>query len=94
MQKKIVIIGAGFAGLKLARKLHNADYHITIIDIHNFHQFQPLFYQVASARLEATAISFPLRRIFQGKRNVNVRVGMIRQIDTRTKKSIYTSQYL
>lgn len=99
MQKKIVIIGAGFAGLKLARKLHNADYHITLIDIHNFHQFQPLFYQVASARLEATAISFPLRRIFQGKRNVNVRVGMIRQIDTRAKKvftrhNIYEYDYL
>jgi len=99
MQKKIVIIGAGFAGLKLARKLHNADYHITIIDIHNFHQFQPLFYQVASARLEATAISFPLRRIFQGKRNVNVRVGMIRRIDTEAKKvftrhNIYDYDYL
>ncbi|UAY54674.1 NAD(P)/FAD-dependent oxidoreductase [Arachidicoccus terrestris] len=99
MQKKIVIIGAGFAGLKLARKLHNTDYQITIIDIHNFHQFQPLFYQVASARLEATAISFPLRRIFQGKRNVNVRVGMIRQIDTRAKKvftrhNIYDYDYL
>ena len=99
MQKKIVIIGAGFAGLKLARKLHNTDYQITIIDIHNFHQFQPLFYQVASARLEATAISFPLRRIFQGKRNVNVRVGMIRQIDTQAKKvftrhNIYDYDYL
>lgn len=99
MQKKIIIIGAGFAGLKLARKLHKADYQITLIDIHNFHQFQPLFYQVASARLEATAISFPLRRIFQGKRNVNVRVGMIRQIDTRAKKvftrnNIYDYDYL
>ncbi|SDZ83325.1 NADH dehydrogenase [Arachidicoccus rhizosphaerae] len=99
MQKKLVIIGAGFAGLKLARKLHNSDYQITIIDIHNFHQFQPLFYQVASARLEATAISFPLRRIFQGKRNVNVRVGMIRQIDTKAKKvftrnNIYDYDYL
>lgn len=99
MQKKIVIIGAGFAGLKVARKLHNSNYHITIIDIHNFHQFQPLFYQVASARLEATAISFPLRRIFQGKRNVNVRVGMIRQIDTVAKKvftrnNIYDYDYL
>lgn len=99
MQKKIIIIGAGFAGLKLARKLQTADYQITIIDIHNFHQFQPLFYQVASARLEATAISFPLRRIFQGKRNINVRVGMIRQIDTRAKKvftrhNIYDYDYL
>lgn len=86
MQKKIVIIGAGFAGLKLARKLSKSDYHITLIDIHNFHQFQPLFYQVASARLEPTAISFPLRRIFQGKSNMNVRIGMIKHIDPEAKK--------
>lgn len=99
MQKKIVIVGAGFAGLKIARKLSESDYHITIIDIHNFHQFQPLFYQVASARLEPTAISFPLRRVFQGKRNMNVRVGMIKRIDTKEKKvftehNIYEYDYL
>lgn len=90
MQKKIVIVGAGFAGLKLARKLSKSNYYITLIDIHNFHQFQPLFYQVATARLEPTAISFPLRRIFQGKKNVNVRVGMINNIDTQAKK-VYTT---
>ena len=88
--KKIVIIGAGFPGLKLTRKLLNSNYDITILDIHNFHQFQPLFYQVASARLEPAAISFPLRKIFHGERNVSVRVGMIRNIDTIEKK-VYTT---
>ena len=60
----IVIIGAGFAGLKIARVLNNhPNYTITIIDKNNYHQFQPLFYQVAMANLDASNISFPLRNI-------------------------------
>lgn len=52
MLKRIVILGAGFAGLQLARRLKGTDFDITLIDQYNFHQFQPLFYQVATARLE------------------------------------------
>lgn len=64
--KHIVIIGAGFAGLKLARTLNNhPNYTITLIDKNNYHQFQPLFYQVAMANLDASNISFPLRNIFK-----------------------------
>lgn len=88
-KKKIVILGAGFSGLKLARKLAKTDYEITLLDINNFHQFQPLFYQVASARLEPAAISFPLRKIFQNKKNIHVRVGVVKKIDTIQKK-VYT----
>lgn len=88
-RKKIVILGAGFAGLKIARKLAKTDYEITLLDINNFHQFQPLFYQVASARLEPSAISFPLRKIFQKKENIKVRVGVVKNIDTKEKK-VYT----
>lgn len=88
-RKKIVILGAGFAGLKIARKLAKTDYQITLLDINNFHQFQPLFYQVASARLEPSAISFPLRKIFQKKENINVRVGVVKNIDTKEKR-VYT----
>ncbi|WP_276133881.1 NAD(P)/FAD-dependent oxidoreductase [Polluticoccus soli] len=73
-QKRVVILGAGFAGLQLARNIKDSGYDITIIDQYNFHQFQPLFYQVATARLEPSSISFPLRKIFQGKKNVHVRV--------------------
>ena len=63
-KKRVVIVGCGFAGLKLARKLKNSGYQVVIIDKHNYHQFQPLFYQVATAGLEPSAISFPLRKIF------------------------------
>ncbi len=58
-QKRIVIIGGGFGGLKLARELSNSDYLVVLIDKNNYHQFQPLFYQVATAGLEPSSISFP-----------------------------------
>ena len=63
-QKRILIAGGGFAGLKLASKLTNSNFQVVLIDKNNFHQFQPLFYQVATAGLEPSAISFPLRKIF------------------------------
>src|SRR5271154_6895359 len=72
MKKKLVIVGAGFAGLKLARCLNNSDYDILFIDKNNYHQFQPLFYQVATARLDASEISFPIRKVFQKSKNVRI----------------------
>jgi NADH dehydrogenase len=78
---KIVIIGAGFAGLTLAKKLRKHNLDITLIDQFNFHQFQPLFYQVATARLEPSSISFPLRKVFQRRKNVHVRVSKVARID-------------
>lgn len=90
-KKHIVIIGAGFAGLKLARTLNNhPSYTITLIDKNNYHQFQPLFYQVAMANLDASNISFPLRNIFQKSTNVTIRVGEVTNIDTE-KNNIETS---
>jgi NADH dehydrogenase len=78
---KLVIIGAGFGGLRLARKLRNkAGFDITLIDKVNHHQFQPLFYQVATAGLDASNISFPLRKIFQKSTNVKIRLGEVKQI--------------
>jgi NADH dehydrogenase len=73
-QKRILIAGGGFAGLKLASKLTNSNFQVVLIDKNNFHQFQPLFYQVATAGLEPSAISFPLRKIFQRSENVIIRV--------------------
>ncbi|MGC1390425.1 MAG: NAD(P)/FAD-dependent oxidoreductase [Bacteroidales bacterium] len=64
-KKRIVIVGCGFAGLTLAKKLKNKGYQVVILDKHNYHQFPPLFYQVASAGLEESSILFPLRKIFQ-----------------------------
>jgi NADH:ubiquinone reductase (H+-translocating) len=82
-KKQIVIIGAGFAGLKLARTLNNhPDYCITLIDKNNYHQFQPMFYQVAMASLDASNISFPLRYMFKKSKNVSIRVATVTKIDT------------
>lgn len=85
-KKHIVILGAGFAGLQLARRIKNSDYEITLIDQYNFHQFQPLLYQVATARLEPSSISFPLRKIFQNKKQVHVRLAKVYQVDTVIQK--------
>lgn len=81
--KRVVIIGAGFGGLMLARKLsQRSDLQIVLIDKNNYHQFQPLFYQVAMAGLEPSSISFPLRKVFQSKKNVHIRVTEVVKIDT------------
>lgn len=79
-KKRIVIVGGGFAGLKLARKLSGSDYQIVLIDKNNYHQFQPLFYQVATAGLEPSAISFPFRKIFQKVKDFHIRITEVDQI--------------
>jgi NADH:ubiquinone reductase (H+-translocating) len=79
-QKRVVIIGAGFAGLRLARKIFKHDFQIVLIDRNNYHQFQPLFYQVATSGLEPSSISFPLRKIFQKVNNVFIRVAEVKKI--------------
>lgn len=80
MQEHIVIIGGGFGGLHLAYKLNGSAYKVTLIDKQNHHQFQPLFYQVASARLEPSTISFPFRKIFQGSKNIEIRLAEVKSI--------------
>lgn len=78
---KIIIVGGGFGGLTLARKLNNKpDFHITLLDKYNYHQFQPLFYQVATAGLDASNISFPLRKVFHNTRNVHIRLGVLQEV--------------
>ena len=73
--QRVVIVGAGFGGLALARELSkNTDIQVVIIDKNNYHQFQPLLYQVAMAGLEPSSIAFPLRKVFQNKKNVHIRV--------------------
>ena len=81
-QKRIVVVGAGFGGLVLARKLsQQPDLQIVLIDKNNYHQFQPLFYQVAMAGLEPSSIAFPLRKVFQSKKNVHIRVTEVTKIN-------------
>lgn len=86
---KIVIIGAGFAGLKLARSLNNKPgFEVLLIDKFNYHQFQPLFYQVATAALDASNISFPLRKAFHDSKNVRIRLTNVQEIISTENKII------
>ncbi|WP_164974108.1 NAD(P)/FAD-dependent oxidoreductase [Filimonas effusa] len=86
---KMVIIGGGFAGLKLARSLNNRqDVEVLLIDRFNYHQFQPLFYQVATGGLDASNISFPLRKVFQESKNVRFRLAEVQKIDTGSQQVI------
>ena len=85
MSKKVIILGAGFAGLQVARRL-GREYEVTLIDQNNFHQFRPLFYQVATGRLEPSAISFPLRKVFQNDSHIHVRVARVNEINTSEKR--------
>ena len=87
---KVVIIGGGFAGLQLAKTLIKADLKVVLVDKQNHHQFQPLFYQVASGRLEPSSISFPFRKIFQKSKTVDFRMADIINIDP-TQRNIMTA---
>lgn len=90
-QHRIVILGGGFGGLKLARHLaREPRFQLLIIDRNNFHQFQPLLYQVATAGLESPSISFPLRKVFQNRKNVFIRVAEITGVET-SNKTVKTS---
>lgn len=78
---KVVIAGGGFGGLRLARKLNNKPgVEVLLVDRFNYHQFQPLFYQVATAGLDASNISFPLRKAFHNSKNVKFRLADILEI--------------
>ncbi len=77
---RVVIVGAGFAGFAIAKKLSRKKFQIVLIDKNNFHQFQPLFYQVAMAGLEPSSIVYPLRKAFQNNKNVHIRVAELQAV--------------
>ena len=83
--ERILIIGGGFAGLNLAKKLDKNKFKVMVLDRHNFHCFPPLFYQVASSGLDASNISFPFRREFKKLRNVSYHMGHVKNIDVAGK---------
>lgn len=83
---RIVIVGAGFAGLRLARLLSGKSFQVILLDKHNFHQFQPLFYQVATSGLAPSAIAFPIRKLFHKAKNVFFRVCEVKRIDLNQRK--------
>ena len=82
LRPRVIIIGAGFAGLSAARALKHADADITVIDRKNHHTFQPLLYQVASAALSPADIAAPIRRILRSHKNCRVVLGEVTAIDT------------
>ena len=84
-QPRVVIAGAGFAGITLARRLSTKDYQVVILDRNNFHQFQPLLYQVAMSGIEPSSIAFPLRRLFRQQKNLHIRIAEILSIHTDEK---------
>lgn len=85
----IVIIGGGFAGINIAKKLDKKKYQVTIVDKNNYHCFPPLFYQIASSGLEPSSISFPFRREMRKMKNANFQLGQVTSIDPE-KKTIKT----
>ena len=84
--ERIVIIGGGFGGLELARRLRKANYQVVVIDKNNYHQFQPLFYQVATSGLGPSSIIFPFRKNFQKVRNFHFRLAEVDAVDTKAKQ--------
>ena len=89
-KKRIVIVGGGLGGLELAFKLVDDDYQVVLVDKNNYHQFPPLIYQVASGGLEPSSISFPFRRLFQGKKDFFFRMAKVESVNT-DKKIINTT---
>ena len=87
---RVIILGGGFGGLKTAMCLDGKkDFEVLLIDRFNYHQFQPLFYQVATAGLDASNISFPLRKAFHNSKNVRIRIADI--IEVRTAENRVTT---
>ena len=88
-KERVVVIGAGFGGLTLVKKLaRKRKFQILLIDKNNFHQFQPLFYQVAMSGLEPSSICFPIRKVIQKKENVFLRIAEVQEVDREQKKLI------
>lgn len=85
---RVVIIGGGFGGLNLARKLKNRNFQVVLLDKHNYHNFQPLMYQVATGGLEAGSIAYPIRKVVQEHKETFFRMANVKQVDTSNKKVI------
>ena len=79
-KKRIIIVGGGFAGLRLAQKLKNSGYQVVLIDKNNYNQFPPLIYQIATAGLHPSSISFPFRKLFEDREDYYFRMTELRAV--------------
>lgn len=87
---RVVIVGGGFSGLRLARRINTQHIQVVLIDKNNYHTFQPLLYQVATAGLEPDSIAYPLRKILSKKKRTHIRMADVNRVDP-DKKVVYTS---
>lgn len=99
MKKQVLIVGGGFAGIQLAQTLSPRDFNVTLIDKVNHHQFQPLFYQVATSQIEPSSISFPLRHVLKGKPHIQIRLAEVLRVNAvdqtvLTSTGTFTYDYL
>ncbi|MEC4051739.1 NAD(P)/FAD-dependent oxidoreductase [Myroides odoratimimus] len=85
---RVVIIGGGFGGLALAKKLKNKNFQVVLLDKHNYHTFQPLLYQVATGGLESGSIAYPIRKVVQNYEEIYFRLANVQRIDTENKKVV------
>ena len=91
---KIIIVGAGFAGLQAAKRLNISSVDVTIIDKHNYHLFQPLLYQVATAGLSPSDIALPIRNIFRSQQNIKIILDELVEIQPNQNKIITKNNIL
>ncbi len=80
---KIIIIGAGFGGITIAKSLKNNAVEVLLIDQHNYHNFQPLMYQIATGGLEPDSIAYPVRRIFREQKNFSFRMAKVESVNSQ-----------
>src|SRR5215831_6634837 len=88
-KSRVVIVGAGFGGLNTVHHLNSKDFQVVLLDKHNYHTFQPLLYQVATAGLQPDAIAGPLRNVFDGKKDFHFR--MLRALSVDPDKNIVST---
>lgn len=92
MKKEVVIIGGGFAGINLAKKLcRNAAFHITLVDKNNYNFFPPLLYQVATGFLEVSNICYPFRKFLHGRKNINFQMDTLLRVIPEKHKVVLSS---
>ena len=92
VRPRVVIVGAGFGGLAAAKALARTPAEVVLIDRRNYHLFQPLLYQVATAALSPADIAWPIRSIFSHQANVAVQMGKVAGIDAQAREVILDGQ--